>query len=101
MTFWGVVLGSILTVMVGTAAVLALWTDLKAKLLNPAFREAAGVTAKFVAVIAFYVALGWGAYLLFTWERPAPTAICRDGTPSYSKHRQGTCSWHGGVANWR
>jgi hypothetical protein len=29
-----------------------------------------------------------------------PTAKCRDGTLSYSAHRQGTCSHHGGVAVW-
>lgn len=29
-----------------------------------------------------------------------PTALCRDGTYSYSQHRRGTCSWHGGVAEW-
>ena len=29
-----------------------------------------------------------------------PTALCRDGTYSYSQHRSGTCSWHGGVAVW-
>ncbi|MFL6283566.1 MAG: surface-adhesin E family protein [Pyrinomonadaceae bacterium] len=28
------------------------------------------------------------------------TALCRDGTYSYSEHRQGTCSHHGGVAEW-
>jgi len=28
------------------------------------------------------------------------TAECRDGTYSYSQHRQGTCSRHGGVAQW-
>jgi len=28
------------------------------------------------------------------------TARCRDGTYSYSKHRRGTCSHHGGVAEW-
>ena len=31
---------------------------------------------------------------------PGATAICNDGTYSYSLHRQGTCSWHGGVAVW-
>lgn len=37
---------------------------------------------------------------------PAPadpagvTAQCNDGTYSYSKHRRGTCSHHGGVARW-
>jgi S1-C subfamily serine protease len=29
-----------------------------------------------------------------------PTARCRDGSVSYSKHRSGTCSGHGGVAEW-
>ncbi len=28
------------------------------------------------------------------------TAQCRDGSYSYSQHRQGTCSGHGGVAQW-
>ena len=28
------------------------------------------------------------------------TALCNDGTYSYSKHRQGTCSHHGGVKRW-
>ena len=28
------------------------------------------------------------------------TAQCRDGTYSFSKHRNGTCSHHGGVAKW-
>ena len=31
---------------------------------------------------------------------PGATALCRDGTYSYSKHRPGTCSHHGGVARW-
>lgn len=28
------------------------------------------------------------------------TAICRDGSYSYSRSRRGTCSHHGGVAQW-
>jgi hypothetical protein len=28
------------------------------------------------------------------------TAICRDGDDSHSEHRSGTCSGHGGVAQW-
>ena len=28
------------------------------------------------------------------------TAICRDGSYSYSQHHQGTCSHHGGVQTW-
>lgn len=32
---------------------------------------------------------------------PAGTsARCRDGTYSFSQHRSGTCSHHGGVARW-
>lgn len=30
-----------------------------------------------------------------------PSAICHDGTPSLSRSRQGTCSRHGGVREWR
>ena len=28
------------------------------------------------------------------------SARCRDGTYSFSEHRRGTCSHHGGVAQW-
>ncbi|MBY8861504.1 DUF3761 domain-containing protein [Nocardia sp. CA2R105] len=28
------------------------------------------------------------------------TAQCRDGEYSFSQHRRGTCSGHGGVARW-
>jgi hypothetical protein len=28
------------------------------------------------------------------------TARCRDGTYSFSRHHSGTCSRHGGVADW-
>jgi hypothetical protein len=31
---------------------------------------------------------------------PGTTAQCRDGTYSFSQHRSGTCSHHGGVALW-
>lgn len=31
---------------------------------------------------------------------PGATARCRDGTYSFSEHRQGTCSHHSGVAEW-
>ena len=38
-----------------------------------------------------------------TYYRTAPagaTALCRDGTYSFSQSRRGTCSHHGGVAKW-
>jgi hypothetical protein len=31
---------------------------------------------------------------------PGATAKCKDGTYSFSQHRQGTCSGHDGVAEW-
>ncbi|MBL8195108.1 MAG: DUF3761 domain-containing protein [Blastocatellia bacterium] len=31
---------------------------------------------------------------------PGARAICRDGTYSFSQNRRGTCSHHGGVAQW-
>ena len=38
---------------------------------------------------------------VFSETRPAGlTARCRDGSYSFSQHRRGTCSWHGGVAVW-
>ena len=30
----------------------------------------------------------------------AQTALCDDGTYSYSQTRSGTCAWHGGVNYW-
>ena len=37
----------------------------------------------------------------FSNRRPAgATALCRDGTYSFSQSRRGTCSHHGGVAEW-
>ncbi len=38
-----------------------------------------------------------------TYSRTAPagaTARCRDGSYSFSRSRRGTCSHHGGVAQW-
>jgi len=29
-----------------------------------------------------------------------PTALCNDFTYSYTEHRSGACSWHGGVREW-
>lgn len=38
---------------------------------------------------------------VFSETKPAgTTARCRDGSYSFSQHRRGTCSHHGGVAEW-
>jgi len=38
---------------------------------------------------------------VFRESKPAgASARCRDGSYSFSQHRQGTCSHHGGVAEW-
>lgn len=48
-------------------------------------------------VVASFVAAGSAA----GGSAPAgATARCRDGTYSFSQHRAGTCSHHGGVAAW-
>jgi hypothetical protein len=42
-----------------------------------------------------------GSATASTSNSPAgATAQCNDGTYSYSRHRSGTCSHHGGVARW-
>jgi hypothetical protein len=33
-------------------------------------------------------------------DQPGETAICRDGSHSFSLHHTGACSHHGGVARW-
>jgi Protein of unknown function (DUF3761) len=35
-----------------------------------------------------------------TTHQDGETAICNDGSHSFSKHRWGTCNYHGGVAKW-
>ena len=38
---------------------------------------------------------------VFSETKPTgSTARCRDGSYSFSQHRRGTCSYHGGVAEW-
>lgn len=36
----------------------------------------------------------------YTTAPAGATALCRDGTYSFSRSRRGTCSHHGGVAKW-
>jgi hypothetical protein len=53
-------------------------------------------------VLAF-AALALGAGVAASRVSNAPvgaTALCRDGSYSFSQHHSGTCSYHGGVAQW-
>jgi hypothetical protein len=55
------------------------------------------------AVTRFSLILGALALALASWasaESVVPTARCNDGTLSYSSTHSGTCSHHGGVAEW-
>ena len=66
-------------------------------------RRAIGTVLSAVVVAAVWVGIGGGAYGLYRWyesTQPPPTAICMDGSTSYSRHHSGTCSWHGGVKRW-
>jgi cardiolipin synthase A/B len=52
-------------------------------------------------VVVAILGVAGGAALGASSAAPAgATAQCRDGTYSYSQHRSGTCSDHGGVATW-
>jgi hypothetical protein len=44
--------------------------------------------------------LAMAAALVFAGCGVGATARCRDGTYSHSRHHSGTCSHHGGVAEW-
>jgi hypothetical protein len=54
-------------------------------------------------VIRFWLIAGVLALVLASWaaaDSVTPTARCTDGTLSYSSTHSGTCSHHGGVAEW-
>jgi hypothetical protein len=61
-------------------------------------RQSRWITAlKWVGIGA---ALGALIYLDARYPSTRATARCNDGTYSFSQHRQGTCSYHGGVRYW-
>lgn len=61
-------------------------------------RQSRWITAlKWIGIGA---ALGALIYVDAKYPSATATARCNDGTYSYSQHRQGTCSHHGGVAYW-
>lgn len=61
-------------------------------------RPSRWITAlKWVGIGATLAAL---VYLNARYPSTTATARCNDGTYSYSQHRQGTCSYHGGVRYW-
>ncbi|HSS55850.1 MAG TPA: DUF3761 domain-containing protein [Gaiellales bacterium] len=72
-----------------------------------ALKEIVGTVIEYVIGFAI-LAVILGVLLHFSntghhpQQSPAgdPTALCSDGTYSYSAHHEGTCSWHGGVSTW-
>jgi hypothetical protein len=70
------------------------------RLTDPPPRLKPVKTRHIIIAIIFFSALASGVYYVFWGHSPLATTQCRDGTTSYSLHRQGTCSWHGGVAMW-
>jgi len=63
----------------------------------------------FLTAVAVFSWSGWSLFSASSRQAPtavrgpsasSPTAICADGTYSYSASRRGTCSHHGGVAQW-
>ena len=53
--------------------------------------------------IRYYTNTYWNRVQSPTYYSSVPagaTALCRDGTYSFSQSRRGTCSHHGGVAKW-
>jgi hypothetical protein len=56
------------------------------------------------ALVIATIALGAGGFAASAAINDVPpagaTALCKDGTYSFSQTRSGTCSHHGGVATW-
>jgi len=50
--------------------------------------------------VSFAIVLAASAAVAQSASSQSPTAKCRDGSFSYSAARAGTCSGHGGVAEW-
>jgi len=57
-------------------------------------RVAAAVAGSVLLVLGTFASAGAAS------APPGATAQCRDGSYSYSQHHTGTCSHHGGVAQW-
>jgi hypothetical protein len=94
-------------------AVLAAWMVVTAAKEPPKPPQAASAPASQAATRQGNAPIESGSYVNSSGARihvPAHTADgsmpagasahCRDGTYSFSAHRRGTCSHHGGVAQW-
>ena len=51
--------------------------------------------ALFLGIVLIYIGFEVARNVWFP-----PTAICGDGSYSWSAHHRGTCSWHHGVRAW-
>jgi Protein of unknown function (DUF3761) len=51
-----------------------------------------------VGFLVFAATVGLGGWRFFIL--PGATALCNDGSQSFSRHSSGTCNYHGGVKRW-
>jgi len=66
----------------------------------PTFNYTPQTIAPYKAPTFNYTPQTIAPYKAPSYSMNSPSAICRDGTYSYSQNRSGTCSWHGGVSSW-
>jgi hypothetical protein len=66
----------------------------------PTFNYTPRTIAPYKAPTFNYTPQTVAPYKAPSYSMNSPSAICRDGTYSYSQNRSGTCSWHGGVSSW-
>ena len=71
-----------------------------ALLRRPCLDSIRSVLARWLVVAVTVLATPSASAAQATSAPRGATALCRDGSYSFSQHRSGTCSHHGGVAMW-
>jgi hypothetical protein len=67
---------------------------------EPTYKYTPPTFAPYKAPTYKYTPPTFAPYKAPSFSSNSATALCNDGTYSYSKNRSGTCSWHGGVWLW-
>ncbi|MFA5124745.1 MAG: DUF3761 domain-containing protein [Patescibacteria group bacterium] len=68
--------------------------------VSPVVNEAVSTPAPVACGSGYYKNIDGNCVHVPSSNPSGASAKCRDGSYSYSQHRQGTCSGHGGVAQW-